>query len=100
MKRCRSVYQGPVTPGAGGTSHLAGVLMGKAHDVKVEPVFINGAVGLLNAVAAGDIDVVFSLNTGTAGPAVKARSAPAPRAGPRWTRRLRRRRPRGTRRPH
>jgi tripartite-type tricarboxylate transporter receptor subunit TctC len=54
---------------AGSTSHLASVLLGSAHGIRVEQVFINGATGLLNAVSTGEIDTVF-LNSGTAGPAV------------------------------
>ncbi len=56
---------------SGSTSHLASVLLGKAQGIRVEQVFINGAVGLLNAASTGEIDMV-ALNTGTATPAVKA----------------------------
>jgi tripartite-type tricarboxylate transporter receptor subunit TctC len=56
---------------SGSTSHLASVLLGNAHGIRVEQVFINGATGLLNAASNGAIDIVF-LNSGTAGPAVKA----------------------------
>ncbi len=57
---------------AGSTSHLASVLLGADHRIRVSQVFINGANGLLDAVSAGKIDTVF-LNSSTAGPAVKAR---------------------------